>query len=425
MNKAVILCVDDEKMILVSLKEQLKRRFGEHYNIETVESGEEALELLEELQEERVELPLVIADQLMPGMKGDELLIRIHQQHPETLNILLTGQAGADAVGNAVNKAKLYRYIAKPWEETDLNLTVNEALRSYFQDKKLEEQNAELQKLNQELAEWNVTLEEQVRERTAELEAQKVELAELNASKDKFFSIISHDLRSPFNAMLGFIQLLSGNLRSYNTEQIEEKVDKIKVSAKRLFALLENLLTWSRIQRGAIDYHPEHFVVSDLAEDIIALFSTNADQKQIRLNNSIQRGIVAYADYSMINTVLRNLTSNALKFCSAGDLVELAASLRDEHAIEVAVQDSGEGIPPGALPGLLRLDTQYTKSGTAGEKGTGLGLILCRELVEKNGGTLWVESELGKGSTFRFTLPQRPSPEQIETKESNADFSHD
>ena len=220
MNKPAILCIDDEKMILVSLKEELKRSFGDAYAIETVESGEEALEIIEEFQKDDVELPIVIADQLMPGMKGDELLIQVHQRLPKTLKILLTGQAGAEAVGNAVNRAKLYRYISKPWQETDLALTVSEALRSYFQEKKVEEQHAELQTLNQRLERWNATLEQQVRERTAELEAQKIELAELNASKDKFFSIISHDLRSPFNALLGFSQMLEEHLDQYSREDI-------------------------------------------------------------------------------------------------------------------------------------------------------------------------------------------------------------
>ncbi len=408
MRKPVILCVDDEKMILVSLKEQLKRHFGETYTIETVESGEEALELLEELQEDRAELPVLIADQLMPGMKGDELLIKIHTELPKTLSILLTGQAGADAVGNAVNYANLYRYIAKPWEETDLILTLTEALRSYFQDKKLEEQNIELQKLNQELELWNATLEQQVKERTAELEAQKFELAELNASKDKFFSIISHDLRSPFNVILGFTRLLSDNFDQYEREQIKNRVASIRTSAEKLYALLENLLTWSRIQRGVIDYDPEELDLYELVQDTVELFTPNAEHKQVTLRNLIQRGTTVYADYSMLDTVIRNLTSNALKFTSSGDIIELSALPHDQQNLQVTVADTGVGIPANILPELLRIDTQHTQVGTAGERGTGLGLILCRELVEKNGGRIWVESQVGQGATFRFTLPKRP-----------------
>lgn len=406
MNKPAILCIDDEKMILVSLKEELKRSFGDAYSIETVESGEEALEIIEEFQKDDVELPIVIADQLMPGMKGDELLIQVHQRLPKTLKILLTGQAGAEAVGNAVNRAKLYRYISKPWQETDLALTVSEALRSYFQEKKVEEQHAELQTLNQRLERWNATLEQQVRERTAELEAQKIELAELNASKDKFFSIISHDLRSPFNALLGFSQMLEEHLDQYSREDIRDRVGKIRTSAERLFALLENLLTWSRIQRGAIEYHPEPVDLWELAEDNVALFTPNAEHKQIYLSHIVHEGTMVYADYSMINTVIRNLTSNALKFTTAGQRVEISARRHENLWIEVAVADTGVGIPPEVLPKLLRIDAHHTTVGTGNEQGTGLGLILCRELVEKNGGTIWIESEVGKGSTFKFTLRQ-------------------
>ncbi|MDY0092087.1 MAG: hybrid sensor histidine kinase/response regulator [Candidatus Vecturithrix sp.] len=411
MNKPVILCVDDEKMILVSLKEQLKRYFGDECSIETVESGEEALEVLEELSAEQTELPIVIADQIMPGMKGDDLLIHIHQLLPRTLKILLTGQANADAVGNAVNYAQLYRYIAKPWEEADLRLTVSEALRSYFQDKQLEEQNRILQQLNRDLEQFNATLEQQVRERTAELEAQKLELAELNASKDKFFSIISHDLRSPFNALLGFTQILSENLERYTLTEIQQKVTYIRTAAERLYALLENLLTWSRIQRGAIEYIPEPIDLAEIAEDNVTLFAPNAEQKQIHLHNTIQAQTFVYADYSMINTVIRNLTSNALKFTSPGDQVRLSATVADQQ-VEVAVSDTGVGIPADILPTLLRIDTHHTQVGTAGEKGTGLGLVLCKELIEKNGGQLWVESEIGKGSTFKFTLPS-PSVTEV------------
>ena len=412
MNKPAILCVDDEKIILISLKEQLKRHFGDEYNIETVESGEEALEIIYELRNDAIDLPTVIADQIMPGIKGDELLKEIHTVMPGTLKILLTGQANADAVGNAVNYANLYRYIAKPWEEADLILTVTEALRSYFQDKKLEEQNAILQQLNRDLEEFNATLEQQVKERTAELEAQKIalkntgdELAELNASKDKFFSIISHDLRSPFNALLGFAQLLSENIERYSLEEIKDKVAKIRTSAERLYALLENLLTWSRIQRGAMEYYPETLDLYDVAEDNVDLFMPNAEQKDILLRNTVPQNTLIYADYSMLNTVIRNLTSNALKFTSSGDRVEVSA-IQDEHHVEVAVADTGVGIPEDILPQLLRIDTHHTNVGTAGEKGTGLGLILCKELVEHNGGTIWIESEVGKGTTFRFTIPK-------------------
>ncbi len=149
--KPTILCVDDEEIVRASLREQLRRDFGDKYRIEAVEDAEAALELISELGDPERELPLVIADQIMPGLKGDQLLIELHSRLPRTLSILLTGQASVDAIGNAVNKASLYRYIAKPWGRDDLNLTVREALRRYFQDMLLDLQNAELRELNSSL----------------------------------------------------------------------------------------------------------------------------------------------------------------------------------------------------------------------------------------------------------------------------------
>ncbi len=230
------------------------------------------------------------------------------------------------------------------------------------------------------------------------------ELQELNASKDKFFSIISHDLRSPFSILLGFTQLLEENLEQYSYEENRSKVAHIRASAERLYALLENLLTWSRIQRGAMEHQPETIDLAEIAEDNVALFAPKAEHKQITLRSAIPENTLAYADYSMVDTVLRNLISNALKFTPAEGRIDVSASVRAPY-IEVAVSDIGRGIPFEDISKLFRIDVQYTNPGTAGEKGTGLGLILCQELVERNGGKIWVESEIGKGTTFTFTLP--------------------
>ncbi|MEN8121084.1 MAG: SpoIIE family protein phosphatase [Bacteroidota bacterium] len=173
MKKAVILCVDDEKVVLTSLKAQLKNEFDKKYTVETAESGEEAIEIVNELLKEKIELPVVIADQIMPGMKGDEFLTEIYQISPQTHNIMLTGQANAEAVGKAVNQAHLYRYISKPWDATDLNLTIAEAVRSFFKDKTIKTQNEELEKLVNQLKEYSEELEEKVKERTTEVVRQQ------------------------------------------------------------------------------------------------------------------------------------------------------------------------------------------------------------------------------------------------------------
>lgn len=169
MTKPVLMCVDDEEIILLSLKDQLREHFSEELHLEMVDSGSDALGLFEELMARSVDVPVIICDQIMPGMKGNELLRRIHQLSPKTFSVLLTGQADAGAVGDAVNHANLFRYIAKPWEETDLVLTIKEAVRSFFQDKQLEEQNLALLALNE-------NLEQKVVERTAEILLQKEEI---------------------------------------------------------------------------------------------------------------------------------------------------------------------------------------------------------------------------------------------------------
>jgi len=222
MSKPTIVCVDDERIVLVALKTQLYNYFGKNYNIELAESGEEALEIFAELAEEGIEIPLVISDQIMPRMKGDELLIKIHTQYPKTLKILLTGQASAEAVGNAVNAANLYRYITKPWDSADLCLTITEALRSYTQEKKLAEQNEALKEINDELQQLNISLEQRVAERLVELTQANAklqqEIVERKLLEEKLRSS-ERKLRVFFEAMTNIILIL--DIQENTIENIE------------------------------------------------------------------------------------------------------------------------------------------------------------------------------------------------------------
>jgi signal transduction histidine kinase len=205
--------------------------------------------------------------------------------------------------------------------------------------------------------------------------------------------------------LLGYIQLLQNTVDTASPGQLQQYIEKTYASAERLNALLDNLLTWSRLQRNAMEHEPEQVNLREIAEDNIDLFSSKAEQKQIRLTSMMADDISAYADFNMINTVIRNLVSNALKFTNSGDGIDISARTNSTY-IEVAVADTGVGISQEDLPKLFRIDMHHTNTGTAGEIGTGLGLALCQELVERNGGRIWVESELGHGSTFRFTLPK-------------------
>jgi PAS domain S-box-containing protein len=237
-----------------------------------------------------------------------------------------------------------------------------------------------------------------------ELKEKNWQLQELNASKDKFFSIISHDLRSPFTTLLGFAQLLDAKALTYTPEELQHKAMRIRTSAERLYALLENLLTWSRLQRGLMEYRPEHIDMWELVVQNFDLFQNKSEEKQVALQNRIEPGTVVYADEQMIDTVLRNLLSNALKFTSADDTITVSGRHKDLW-LHVSVQDTGVGMDAETMSRLFRDDTQQTSPGTAGEKGTGLGLLLCQELVQQNGGSMRVDSEEGQGTTFLFTVP--------------------
>ena len=394
MNKRdIILCIDDEVIVLDSLKEQLQSEYSGHM-IEVAESGEEAMEIINELIEDKVELPIVIADFIMPGMKGDKLLEKIHTLLPYTKNILLTGQASIEGVSYAVNKANLYRFIPKPWDKEDLILTVKEALRSYDQEKTIIRQNIELKELN-------ATLEKKVELRTRELK-------ELNATKDKFFSIIAHDLKNPFNTLLGFSELLITNINEYDKNRIGEFINIIFQTSKNAYMLLENLLEWSRSQTGRLEMTPSDIEIAELVDDNIDLIYNNASNKKLELNNRIDKKVKAYADSNMTNTIIRNLLSNAIKYTATGGKIEITSKIENNY-VEVTVSDTGVGIKEENIGRLFRIDENFSTKGTNDETGTGLGLILCKEFVKKNGGDIWVTSKLGKGSNFTFKLPaQKP-----------------
>lgn len=237
-----------------------------------------------------------------------------------------------------------------------------------------------------------------------ELKEKSDQLAKLNASKDKFFSIISHDLRNPLNVILGYSETLEYEFKDEYDDRIIPHIQGLREAADKLYTLLENLLTWARIQQGEMIYAPNVWNLNDVVTESIELLLIQARQKQITLCHTVAPEIEVYADFHMLCAILRNLLSNALKFTTHGGRVEVAARFSASY-VEVAVSDTGMGIQQEDIPKLFRIDVRYTHIGTAGEEGTGLGLSLCKELVEKNAGTIWVESEVGKGTTFYFTLP--------------------
>jgi signal transduction histidine kinase len=229
-------------------------------------------------------------------------------------------------------------------------------------------------------------------------------LEEANASKDKFFSIIAHDLRSPFNAILGFSELLKEDYESLTDEERKDMIGSIYNSGKSAFSLLENLLIWARSQTHRIEYKPEKFDLSIVAIEAINVLKHQAETKHIKLITEIKYGTLVFADNNMVNTILRNLISNAIKFTNEKGRVIISGN-KVKDKIEVVIKDSGLGMTDEVKNNLFNLGNSVSKKGTAGEKGTGLGLLLCKEFIDKHKCKICVESEIGKGSTFKFTLP--------------------
>ncbi len=233
----------------------------------------------------------------------------------------------------------------------------------------------------------------------------ELELQELNISKDKFFSIIAHDLKSMFNNILGFSDLLKSEIRTSDPETIEQYVDMVNCSAHQTYDILANLLEWANSQRGKIPFNPAPVVLRGLIEEELAVLRKSAEQKDIELKICIPDKLTVTADKDMLKTVLRNLISNAVKFTPKNGEIELYAT-PDDQQIEIAVCDNGTGMTQKAVDKLFKLDIINSTPGTENEKGTGLGLMLCSDFVKKHGGKIWAESEPGKGSTFKFTMPQ-------------------
>lgn len=252
-----------------------------------------------------------------------------------------------------------------------------------------------------------VSLIEDITERKLTVELLKeseAKLKEQNAIKDKFFSIIANDMKSPFNSILGFSDILKEEVKQLDASAIEDYASMINTAAHQTYNLLEELLNWSRLQQGQLPFNPTSIVLREVVKEVLALLAENANQKNIALINHISGDLIVKADENLLKTIIRNLISNAIKFTSTGGKVELQASEGKEHT-EVPASDNGTGLKQEELEKIFKLEMDNTTYGTSNEKGTGLDLFLCKEFVEKHGGKIWAESEFGKGSTFKFTLP--------------------
>ena len=236
------------------------------------------------------------------------------------------------------------------------------------------------------------------------LRESEARLSELNATKDRIFSVIGHDLRSPFNSIIGFSQLLAKQVKKKDYEGLEKYARIIHDSSQKAMDLLANLLEWSRSQSGHIEFNPEYFELTHIIQEAVELSKNAARQKSVTLTQDLPNNLKVFADKAMINSILRNLISNGIKFTPPGGEISISTG-KSTHHLVVSVADNGIGIKKEDIDKLFRIDAAHSTTGTQKESGTGLGLLLCKEFAEMNGGRIWADSTPGKGSTFSFTIP--------------------
>jgi two-component system sensor histidine kinase/response regulator len=359
-----ILLVDDDPDLL-----QITERFlkNELYILSTATSGQECIQAI------CLDKPdLLLLDVMLPDISGVDICKKIRND-PElsTIYVILLSGMKTDSEDISLGlETGADGYLIKPLKKRELLARVEAAIRIIQAEKALRE--------NEE------------------------KLRELNAEKDKFFSIIAHDLRSPFNGFLGLTQMIIEEMPSFSSDELLEMAVKMRKSALNLYNLLENLLQWSSMQRGL-----KTFATLDQIFEV-------ADSKGISIRLNIPEDLMVSADSRMLESVIRNLVTNAVKFTNKGGNITIEAKAITNDMVEIAVKDTGIGMRKSLMDDLFRLDVNTSRKGTEGESSSGLGLVICKDFVEKHGGKLWVESEEGVGSNFYFAIPNnRVSNEKI------------
>jgi signal transduction histidine kinase len=367
-----ILIADDTPTNLNVLFEYLS---AQGYRVLVAEDGEGAIE------QAQYGLPdLILLDVMMPGLDGFQTCEKL-KQLPQTRDIPVIFMTAISETAYILKAFSVggVDYITKPLQREEVLARVKNHISIRVLQRELKAEIAERQKAEEELR-------------------------VINAGKDVFFSILAHDLKNPMAGLLGLSEMLVDILSADADETVREVALDILNTSRHIGDLLLDLLSWAQMQLGKLEPAPENVSIRKEVEIAVALIGVAARAKKITIINEITEPILVYGDLRMIDTVLRNLLNNAVKFTKENGTIRISVQKRETELV-ISVSDTGLGIAPHLLSGLFRLGENKTSYGTGGEKGTGLGLPLSRDMVEKNGGKIWVESTLGEGSSFHFTVP--------------------
>ncbi|MFN8418168.1 MAG: hybrid sensor histidine kinase/response regulator [Anaerolineae bacterium] len=382
-----LLVIDDEAEIVKALNRQFRR----FYNVYTAESAQAGYEIMTS-----VPIQAIISDQRMPGMSGSEFFSKVKHDYPDAIRLLLTGYADVQAVIAAINDGNIFRYITKPWDPLELETIVREA----FERHDLMMNN---RRLVLELKTANESLEERVTQRTAELSEANKQLRLLSAQKDKFMGMVVHDLRGP----LGNLQMCARLIKEPDVESEEKEVflDVIDNTTKKMLTLINDLLDINAIESGRLVLEPDTVDISAFVQHVCQLNVQLGARKNIALATEIDPGVgSARFDPKRVEQVLDNLIGNAFKFSHPGTTVTLRVR-RESETLLLSVADQGQGIKPEDLPKLFGAFQKTSTQPTGDEASSGLGLSICKRIVDLHGGQIVVDSIYGTGTTFTVHLP--------------------
>jgi two-component system, sensor histidine kinase and response regulator len=395
-----ILLVDDNAGNLMSMEVILEK---EGYAFSKALSGREALKIL--LKED--DFSIILLDVRMPIMDGYETAELIYQR--EKLKhipiIFITGQDYEDASVFKGYKIGAVDYIRKPVNPQILRSKVGVFAELHRKNRLLQRQEEKLIRINDDLVSLNKDLEKRVFERTYELENLNHELKDLNLSKDKFLSVISHDLRNPLTALLISSDQLNHHTENYIYDEVRPFVKMIHRTSHNILQQLNELVDWAQKQREKITINPEKLHLVSGVDQSLELLKDNATQKNVSLENKVPFDIYVNADILMLRSIVQNVVTNGIKYTPPNGLITVTAQ-RIDKMVEVRITDSGIGMKADTRDNLFTNFNSAPVSGTNNEKGSGLGLILVRDFVTQHGGTIRVESEIREGTCIIFTIPE-------------------